>query len=204
MKCPGFEQLIDYLDGRLVAATAEAVAAHLAAGCSDCAAARDWYESTAAMARSDQSVEPPQWVVKRSIKIFDGTRVQGSLSKRLGNIIATLVYDSFARPSLAGARKAEPTDHQLLYAADDYKIDLLLASTADGTAITGQILRESEYLFESTAGIPLSLVVGEKLVHETNTNDVGEFTIPAIDAGRYDLRIEAGEVSITLVGLTIV
>jgi hypothetical protein len=91
-----------------------------------------------------------------------------------------------------------------LYAADDYKIDLLLASTADGTAITGQILRESEYLFESTAGIPLSLVVGEKLVHETNTNDVGEFTIPAIDAGRYDLRIEAGEVSITLVGLTIV
>jgi hypothetical protein len=204
MNCPAFEQLIDYLDGRLVAATAETVAAHLAGGCSDCAAARAWYESVATTARADESVEPPQWLVKRAIKIFDGTRSRGALSKRLGNILATLAYDSFARPALAGARAAETADHQLLYTAADYKIDLLLASSDHGTNMTGQILRESEYLFESTAGIPLALVVGGKLVHETNTNDVGEFTIPAIDGGRYDLRIETGEVSITVVGLTIV
>lgn len=204
MKCPGFEQLVDYLDGRLVAAAAETVAAHLAAGCGNCVSAREWYESVGALARGDESVEPPQWVINRAIKTFDGTRGRSALSKRLGNILATLVYDSFARPVVAGARTTEATDHQLLYRADDYKIDLLLASSDQGTDVTGQILRESEFLFESTAGIPLELVVGGKPVHSTSTNDMGEFKIEAIDSGQYDLRIEAGEVTITVVGLTIV
>ena len=204
MNCPGFEQLIDYLDGRLAAATAETVAAHLAAGCSECAASRAWYENTGQLARTDESVEPPQWVVNRAIKIFDGTRGRSALAKRLGTIIATLVYDSFARPAVAAARSTEANDHQLLYRADDYKIDLLMASSDQGTDMRGQVLRESEFLFESTAGIPLELVVGGKMVYSTNTNEMGEFRIRAIDSGRYDLRIEAGEVSITVAGLTIV
>jgi hypothetical protein len=128
----------------------------------------------------------------------------GGLAKRLGTIIATLVYDSLGRPAVAGARSTEPNDHQLLFSADDYKIDLLMASSDEGTDMRGQVLRESEFLFESTAGIPLELVAGGKMVYSTNTNEMGEFRIRAIDSGQYDLRIEAGEVSITVVGLTIV
>ena len=48
MKCPGFEQLVDYLDGKLTPAGAEQFAAHLAAGCADCAENRRVKEAPAA------------------------------------------------------------------------------------------------------------------------------------------------------------
>jgi hypothetical protein len=204
MTCPGFERLIDHLDGRLEAAAAEAVAAHLASGCEQCASDRTWYESVRRVTAADDSIEPPPWVLKRAVKVFDGARNRSGLSARLGSIIATLVYDSLGGPVPAGARTTEWTDHQLLYRADDFNIDLLLESSDQQMSLRGQILREGESLFESTSGISLELIREGQLVHSTSTNEVGEFTIPAIELGQYDLRIEAAEVSITVAGLAIV
>src|SRR6185503_20769842 len=36
MTCPGFQQLLDYLDGRLDRSASDAVSAHLASGCNQC------------------------------------------------------------------------------------------------------------------------------------------------------------------------
>ena len=204
MNCPGFERLIDHLDGRLEAAAADAVAAHLASGCEKCASDRTWYESVRRVTAADDSIEPPPWVLKRAIKVFDGTPRRLGLSTRLGAIIATLVFDSLGGPMLAGARTTEWVDHQLLYRAYDFNIDLSLEPSGQQMKLRGQILREGESLFESTAGIPLSLIREGEWVYSTCTNEVGEFTIPAIDTGRYDVRIEASEVTITVAGLGIV
>ena len=202
--CPGFERLIDYLDRRLDAATAQAVAAHLRSGCAKCSADLAWYESFVRVTAGDDSIEPPPWVVNRAIKIFDGKQRRSPLANRLGSIIATLIYDSYSRPSLAGARATETDHHQLLYRAEDYNIDLLLAASGEGTNITGQILRESECLFESAAHLELELLREGERLDKTRTNEVGEFTITAPDSGTYDLRVQAGELSITIVGLTVV
>jgi hypothetical protein len=142
--------------------------------------------------------------LKRAFRAFDGARNRSRLAARLGSIIATLAYDSLGGPVLAGARTTECADHQLLYRAYDFNIDLLLESSGELMNLRGQILREGESLFESTAGIGLDLLLEGQLVQSTHTNQVGEFTIPAIDSGRYDLRIEAVEVTITVAGLAIV
>ena len=72
MKCPTFERLIDYLDERLSTTAAEIVRTHLDGGCGECASGRDWYLSMKRVAASDDSVEPPPWVFKRALRIFDG------------------------------------------------------------------------------------------------------------------------------------
>ena len=213
MTCPGFEQLIDHLDGRLEITAAQSVAEHLASGCEQCAADQTWYESVRRVTEADDSVEPPPWVLKRAIKVFEGARNRSSLPRRLGDIIANLVFDSFGGPAIAGARaaevatspeSAEAAEHQLLYRADDFNIDLLVEASERHMTLRGQILRQGESLFESTSGISLELIREGRQVRSACTNEVGEFTIPAIELGRYDLRIEAGEVTITVAGLAIV
>jgi len=59
MRCPAFEQVIDYLDGKLTPAEAGHVAAHLAGDCAACAETRTWYERVREIAAGDESVAPP-------------------------------------------------------------------------------------------------------------------------------------------------
>ena len=79
-----------------------------------------------------------------------------------------------------------------------------LESSGRRMNLRGQILRESESLREATSEIGLELIHEGQLVHSTCTNQVGEFMIAAIEPARYELRIEVGEVIITVPGLAIV
>jgi hypothetical protein len=204
MTCPGLERLIDYADRRLDASAAAAVGMHLASGCAGCEADHNWYERVIRIAASDNSLEPPPWVLKRALKLFENPPAR-RLRTRLGQIIATLVSDSLVRPALAGVRSTETDDRQLLYRAADYCIDLQLVGSAPArTDLTGQILREGEMRFESVAGLPLNLTRSGRTIRTTVTDGVGEFTIPDLPTGQYDLQVDAGEVTITVVGLTVV
>ncbi len=91
-----------------------------------------------------------------------------------------------------------------MYRADEYSIDLqIVESDITSTEVTGQILREGEFLFESVAGLQLALMRDDGTILSTVTNRRGEFTISAIDFGSYDLRVDLNEASITIVGLPI-
>jgi hypothetical protein len=132
------------------------------------------------------------------------TRSSGKLIERLGQLVAALVFDSAAQPSVAGARSIGGADRQMLYRAETYHIDLQFAA-GDGerAALTGQILRDGEFEFESVAGLELSLLREGRRVSSTLTNRFGEFSIAQLEHGHYDLRIEAAEFSITVVGLPV-
>src|SRR5262245_1628675 len=204
MKCPGFEKLIEYLDGQLAASGAGAVAAHLAAGCSQCHEDRAWYQQVKQLAKTDDSSEPPPWILKRAVKAFDARRARASVAGQIRSVIASLVFDSLRRPALAGVRSSGAEGRQLLYHADDYSIDLHVALPDQVHAdLTGQILREGEVMFKSVAGLPLELLRDGGTVLSTITNDSGEFRVESIDPVNYDLRIDISELSITIVGLPV-
>src|SRR6185503_4309999 len=142
MRCPSLEKLIDYLDNRLAQPDRAGVGGHLATGCAACGETRDWYASVRLAASTDDSVAPPPWVLKRAVRIFDEAQ-RPRLAERIGQAIASLVFDSFARPALAGVRSTETTNRQLLYRAGDYSIDLQIAPSDDARAdLIGQVLRE--------------------------------------------------------------
>ncbi len=193
MKCPTFEQVIDYLDGKLPPAEAARVAAHLAGDCAACAETRTWYERVRQIAASDNMVAPPAWAFKRAARIFDTAR-RPRLVERIGEAVARLVFDSFARPQLAGIRSTETANRQLLYRAEDYSIDLQVTPANEArSGLLGQVLREGEERFESVANRRLDLMRGGEPFYSTVTDERGEFHFRAVKHGTYDLRIEVAD-----------
>ncbi len=203
MRCPSFQRLLDYLDGSLAPSEAERIVSHLSTGCKECAASQNWYLQTRSIAANDDSLEPPAWVSKRAFRIFETQRPR--LIERLGQAIASLVFDSLARPAVAGVRSTETTNRQLLYKAGDYSIDLQVAPSGQArTELVGQILREGEASFESVANLQLELSIEGKKIFDAYTNEMGEFTISSIEQGIYDLRIETSEGSVIAPGVPII
>lgn len=203
MRCPGFEKLIDYLDDRLAEPDQAGVAAHLATGCAACGENRSWYERVRLVASSDDSVAPPPWALKRAVRIFEAAQ-RPRLAERIGQAIASLVFDSVARPAVAGVRSSETASRQLLYRAGDYSIDLHIASSEHARAeLIGQVLREGEANFESVSGLKLEISQGGRSVSLGLTDDMGEFKVSAVEPGVYDLRVELSEGSITVPDLPI-
>lgn len=204
MNCPSFKTLLAYLDGEIVEAASAAFAAHLANGCARCAADRAWYESFQAIAAGDDSTDAPQWVLKRAVKLFEARATRPSFAERVGHLIAALVFDSQARSALAGARAVAAADRQLLYRANRFSIDLQLAALNQSRAeLSGQILCEGEFQFESVSGLQLHLLCEGRPVLSTMTNHFGEFSMAALERGEYDLQIETDEINITVVGLPV-
>lgn len=203
MKCPSFERLIDFFDKRLAETDAAQVANHLASGCSNCAEDRDWYKSVRGVAASDSSIAPPAWVFKRAVRIFDTAR-RPKLTERLGQAIASLVFDSFARPALVGVRSTETASRQMLYSAGDYSVDLQITQSEQARAdLIGQVLKEGETTFESVSGLALNISRDGKVVFSAETDGLGEFKISGLKPGVYDLRVELPEGSITVPDLPV-
>jgi hypothetical protein len=204
MRCPSFEKLIDYIDNRLAEPDRAKVAEHLATGCGSCAENRDWYERVRLTASTDDSVAPPSWVLKRAVRIFEAAE-RPRISERIKQVIASLVFDSFARPSLAGVRSSETVNRQLLYRAGEYNIDLQIASFAStSTELMGQILREGDANFESVSGLTIEVAREKEKVLSTVTDEMGEFRINGLESGVYELRIELSEGNITVPALPLV
>ena len=203
MSCPGFARVIDYLDGQLKQELAVEVAAHIAAGCSRCAADYAWYERVKTVAAADDTVEPPPWVLRRAVKLFESARSRAGVRAAIGRLAAALVFDSRTRPLPAGVRSIEAADRQLLYRAGAYTVELQIASADNNARLSGQVLKEGEFKFESVAGLKIFLVSGKETSLSVVANDFGEFTLPAVVNGQYDLCIEAGDADITIAGLNI-
>jgi hypothetical protein len=196
MNCPNFERLIDFVDRRLDEREAARVAAHLASGCGVCGETTGWYGRVRHTVESDDSTAPPSWVFKRAVRIFDKQR-SPRLAERIGHAIASLVFDSFARPALVGVRSTETVNRQLLYRADDYSIDLQIAGLERSTVdMMGQILKETGEGFESVCGLKLELARKDNVMVSAVTNDIGEFKLSGIAQGVYDLRVALSEGSI--------
>ena len=156
------------------------------------------------IATSDDSIEPPPWVLKRALKVFDTPRARMGVTGRVGRVVASLVFDSLRQPAIAGARTSGVEGRQLLYRAEDYSIDVHVAAMAQRSAeLTGQILRESESMFESVGGLRLDLIDERRTILTAVTNERGEFIIAGVDFGSYDLQVHVNEASITIVGLPI-
>jgi hypothetical protein len=202
MKCPEFNDLIDFLDGRLSGDKADLVAGHLESGCRDCFANRDWYEQVRSIATGDHTVEPPPWVLKRAIRLFETRKEKPNVAARVGQAIASLVFDSISRPMPEAARSAHAANRQLLYCAGDYSIDLVIAQSGQsGADMFGQVLRDGDFEFESVKGLPLELTTKGQRVRSVETNGLGEFSMNGLMQGEYDLKVETPEASITIQNL---
>jgi hypothetical protein len=184
------EQLLDLAQGRAGAALADQIQAHLASGCARCQANWNWIQKVAWLAATDDSLEPPQWVLERAVRLFQAYGPEPKPS-RLKRLVASLVFDSLAQMQPVGIRQTAQAERQFLYQAGDWDVDLLFeAGDEPGMiSITGQVLSSSAAIQELD-GIPVHLGQAGKILISTVTDRLGEFTFDHVPSGTYELSLE--------------
>ncbi len=65
-----FEDLVDYVEGRLAPDAAARLEAHVAGGCAECAAGMAWLQRTLGLMASDRLVDAPVHTVRRAVELY--------------------------------------------------------------------------------------------------------------------------------------
>lgn len=166
---------IDYLRGLVDAKEHSEMTRHLSE-CSSCQATHDVFARFAVRMQADLQYEIPAYVIHNARTIFRAN----APAKRtlLQKLTASLVFDSFQQPALAGARSGTPGMRHALYEAGDYSVDIRLEEERGSTRVNmvGQLALRS-HATDSFDGVPIMLLAGRKVVAQAVSNEFGEFQL---------------------------
>jgi hypothetical protein len=161
---------IDYVRDVQTADVSARMKEHLE-NCEECRASFQLWSSVTKAAADDLNYAPPSDALRIARSQFVPSKPAGSF---LGELMANLVFDTAQQPLTAGVRSSSNVCRQLLYQHGQRFIDLRVekAPTTDEVSLIGQIQ-------ESTSGkqttMPVALCCGERIIQQTQTNDMGEF-----------------------------
>jgi hypothetical protein len=189
------DNLISYMDGQASSVEKLTTDEHLSS-CPQCLELKDEFQSLVTHLREDSTFEPPSELVQWGVDLFQPvltTETGGSLRK----IIASLVFDTFDQPMLAGVRRVGVPPRQLLFRAGDVDVDVKIESMEANDRITlvGQVLSSATKFFENT---PVKLESHGIVRYRTRTNVVGEFSFDEVPKDTYHLSVDLPEGQITL------
>jgi hypothetical protein len=126
----------------------------------------------------------PQSIIRGAENMFEPPAKKPTVRQ----VLASLVFDSFAQPVMAGARGATATSRQMVLQAEGYDIHLKIWGTASARRMAGQILARSERSFVHAARLHL-LRDGERL-DSTAVDKFGEFEFEVIPEGFLSLQVD--------------
>jgi len=188
------ENLMNYMDGHISDVEKSTMETHLLS-CKNCAELGQELRVLVSRLREDSSFEPPAELVEWGINLFQPVMqpAVGGLRK----IIASLVFDTFDEPMLAGVRRVGAPPRQLLFRAGDVDVDVKIESMEANDRITlvGQVLSSAAKFFDNT---PVKLESHGIVRYRTRTNVVGEFSFDEVPKDTYHLSVDLPEGQITL------
>jgi hypothetical protein len=189
------EKLMEYMDGQLTDENRALVDSHVLQ-CEDCSDLQHELQEFVISLRSDASFEPPAEVLQWGVNLFQPMLPQES-GRSIRKIIASLVFDTFDEPALAGVRRVGAPPRQLLFRAGDVDVDVKIESveTNDRISLVGQVLSNNEKFFDNT---PVKLESHGMVRYKTMTNFVGEFVFDEVPKDTYHLSVDLPEGQITL------
>ena len=149
---------------------------HLQTGCADCSKELRMWQRFQQVAGRESTFSPPAGAVRTVNAAFANRSAGGS--RQAKSQIASLLFDSFRSPLLAGVRSSESSSQQLLYGAGDYRIDVRIEPQMDSEKVVliGQVLNSADP-DERLSELPVNLLKGSKLLAESVTTEFGEFQI---------------------------
>jgi hypothetical protein len=182
------------MEGQGVTVDKSTVETHLA-GCKECLELKQEFQVLVSQLREDSSFEPPARLVQWGKNLFQPVvqPTPGGLRK----IIASMVFDTFDQPLLAGVRRVGAPPRQLLFRAGDVDVDVKIESMEANDRITlvGQVLSNATKFFDNT---PVKLESHGIVRYRTRTNVVGEFSFDEVPKDTYHLSVDLPEGQITL------
>jgi len=188
MKHYGFAQWVDFARGFVPPEHRREMQNHLAGGCAHCQDILDFCNRLSGTCdRITRSVVPDD-LTGKAWNIFP-VRPPERL-RRVQQIVAELVYDSFLVPSPAGLRSTWQVGWQGLFHAGDCSVDLRVEPElrSSKASLVGQI---SDHVAPANAmnDIPVCIRSGKLVVAETRSNRFGEFQMDYEQQARLQLCI---------------
>ena len=181
----------DFVRGHSTPETTSAIESHLATGCAACSSAATLWKSFLDVAAKEQEYTPPPQAVRIAEAQFAAAKIAAPSTPCL----ASLVFDSFARPLPAGIRSGAPVARQMVYEAEGLTIDLRIDKHANSKAlsIVGQVL-DARTLRLASESVSVALLnrQGEPL-QRTATSHFGEFHMEVAAEAEMQLAIEVEE-----------
>ena len=153
---------------------------HLESGCARCSTLARNLARLEAEARRAHRLRAPERVLERARALAETvSRTEAEL------LVAELVQDTV---SLAGVRAGESGDRLLLFRADDYDVDLRIRrrSGSRRCEIRGQVHGPEEISLEK---MEVRLFRDQTVLGTTETDDLGEFRLPAVPCPPFRLEL---------------
>lgn len=196
-----FSELLDWLEGRLPPAEAQAVAKRLETADTATQADLDWLRLFLQTRQFVRFASPPS-VVRETLRgrfaAYAEAREPPDFFRRW---LATLAFDSRAQPAATGLRSAQRADEgaqrQLVYTTVAAEIALNVSSTLPDKSfiVTGQIFP----LTDTPIGVfSIQLLRDTGEVALATTDELGEFTFSDLPAGEYYIVISTSQYEVVL------
>jgi hypothetical protein len=188
---------MEYMDGQASDDSKATVENHLSQ-CSECLELKQELEQFVLHLQADASFEPPAELVQWGVSLFQPMlQPKETVGGKVRKFVASLVFDTFDEPMLAGVRRVGAPPRQLLFRAGDVDVDVKIESMEanDRISLVGQVLSNTEKFFDNT---PVKLESHGTVRYKTMTNFVGEFAFDEVPKDTYHLSVDLPEGQITL------
>jgi hypothetical protein len=186
------EDALNLLEGRTQESELTVWTSHLE-DCGDCnEQLKVWREMLVNLNRSHLE-SAPEPLIRNAEAIFQAARRRLPRLREMRQVLASLVFDSFAQPALAGARGATSA-RQIVLRAEEFDIHVRIWGNADQRQISGQVLARGESSFIGGANLHL-MRDGERCSSATVDN-FGEFEFPAVPEGMLNLQVDLPHLTI--------
>jgi hypothetical protein len=184
MPCPSSETLLAFVADESEPDERSLVVAHLETGCEPCRREVAAVSELRRLARDERFLAPSPRVLDRAARIPSARGTASELYR-----VAALLFDTLTTPLPLGARSALASERQLLFHADEYDIDVHVASAGSGAVrISGQVLPPARD--SSISGLEVTLVHADRPPISASTNTLGEFAFDGVPEGEYGLIVE--------------
>jgi hypothetical protein len=141
--------------------------------------------------------DAPEHVIQRALAAWQPRHPVASAPGLVERLRALLTFDSGAALPLAfGMRSTGGTTRQLLFSAGEHDVDLRVSPAGSGHGdhwlLSGQVLGP-----EASGAVALTDALGQA-VAEARLDELGEFRLPAVAPGQYNVTLNLGVQQIEL------
>ena len=197
---PSWQQLIDWLEGRLTPTDAEEMRQLVAR--SDAATMADVAWIRAFLRVGDEIVlEEPPAELRKELRVqfakYAGAQSAGGENEAnlFQRLVAMLSFDSSLQPGLAPARAGEMHGvRQLIYACDALDISLAVRHVEEGFSVDGQILPNHAM---ALGAFHVRLEQTTRVIDSIAVDEAGLFSFVALSPGVYQLHLSSAELDIS-------
>ena len=186
------ETALNFVDGTMAEAENRFWTKHVDS-CSRCAIEVQEWAELAQWVKGSHLLDAPEHVQALARGIIHAPLKTPESRPSLGQIFATIIFDSFAQPACAAVRAPTlvgggPVFRQLVLRAEDFDIHIRMSTLENHRELLGQILPRGNRVFVQNA--KLHLRQKDERVGSTTINDLGEFRFSDIPDGSLSLQVD--------------